>query len=231
MAERKYDAESVTDLTEIQKIVKIPDEFSDREPHILGHLALSGALYEGHFELTSGLHSRYFLRTFNLEGRSDWYEHLGRMVVERLKKDNVKFDKTLSVSDSAFSLGEEILKASNKSDESAITQDSDQRNFPLKEIVHPFFIFPNDKVVLIDDVMQSSSTLERLNSIARRCKAKPVAVVTHACMDSEELKSFGEEKGYPVYALVDLQQKDMMWTPRDCSLCISGPKLITSWTL
>lgn len=232
MNERKYAAESVTDLAEIQRIVKIPDEFSDREPHILGHLALSGALFEGHFELTSGLHSRYFLRTAKLEGRSDWYEHLGRMVAERLEKDKIGFDKSLSLDDSGICLAHDILDYSMKPSWMATVAFPDEKGGVLTDISQYIIgLFDNDKVILIDDMVQSPWTLNKLHDIALANKAKPVAAITHACMDREELKRFGEEKGYPVYALVDLQKKCSMWTPRDCPLCTDGPELLPTWQM
>jgi orotate phosphoribosyltransferase len=171
----------------------------------------SGALLEGHFRLSSGLHSAGYLQCALVLQHPGHAEALGRSLAEGLRA----YDATVVLSPALGGLiiGHEVGRALGVRAIFAERQDG------AMTLRRGFSLAPADRVVVIEDVVTTGgSTRETMDAAAR---AGATVVAAGAILD----RSGGSPAiDVPFHALVPLALPT--YSPDACPLCAAGHPVV-----
>lgn len=124
-------------------------------------LVESGAFLEGHFKLTSGKHSKYYVEKIKLIQRPEDVVKIGRAFAK--KCNHLDFDVVVSPALGAIVLGYEVAKQTGK--RFVFTQRKDGK----MSIRSGFDLQPYEKVLIIEDVTTTGgSVFEVIECIKKR---------------------------------------------------------------
>jgi len=167
----------------------------------------SDALFEGHFRLTSGLHSPGYLQCALVLQHPDSAESLGRALGERMA--GVRPTAVLSPALGGLIIGHEVARALGIRAIFAERQDGKltlRRGFTLTD---------QDRVLIIEDVLTTGGSTRETMSVARAAEAQVVGAA--AIVD----RSGGSARfDVPFAALLDLTLP--LYEPEKCPLCAQG---------
>ena len=167
----------------------------------------SGALLEGHFRLSSGLHSTGYLQCALVLQQPDLAERLGRAVADRTR--DWRPTAVLSPALGGVVIGHEVGRALGVRALFAERQDSEltlRRGFVLGE---------RDRVLVIEDVLTTGKSTRETIQVARAAGAQVVGAA--AIVD----RSGGDvQLDVPFAALLDIALPT--FEPNACTLCAQG---------
>jgi orotate phosphoribosyltransferase len=171
---------------------------------VLDMFRSSGALLEGHFKLTSGLHSERYLQSALVLQYPDLAEQLGAALAERTR--HLQPTAVLSPALGGIVIGQEVARALHvralfaERQEGALTL---RRGFTLSDA---------DRVLVVEDVLTTGGSTRETASIAQTFGAQVVgaAVIVDRGSDPARLN-------LPLQALVKLQVPT--YQPETCPLC------------
>lgn len=171
------------------------------------------ALLEGHFILTSGLHSdRYFQCGRVLQ--YPWHaEALCRDLAARLPDG--KFDAVVSPAVGGILVGQEIARALHV--RSMFTERQDGR----MTLRRGFEVRPGESVLVAEDVTTTGGSVMEVIEAVRAAGGKPAAVA--AIVDRSGGKA-GAVFGLPYTSLLQMDVKT--WPPGNCPLCEAGGQAV-----
>jgi orotate phosphoribosyltransferase len=164
----------------------------------------SGALLEGHFRLTSGLHSSGYLQCALVLQHPAHAEALGRALAERLAADGVT--AVLSPAVGGLIIGHEVARALSVRAIFAERQDG------ALTLRRGFTLSPTDRVVVIEDVVTTGGSTQETIEVAQRTGATVIAA--GAVMDRSGGKWMPD---VPFQALATLTLPT--YQPDACPLC------------
>ena len=127
----------------------------------------SGALLEGHFKLSSGLHSTGYLQCALVLQHPQHAEKLGRALAERLRF--AKATVILSPALGGLIIGHEVGRALGVR---AIFAERQEKVLSLRR---GFYLDPSDRVVVIEDVVTTGGSTRETMVVARDAGATVVA--------------------------------------------------------
>jgi len=177
------------------------------ETEVLDLFRQSGALLEGHFRLSSGLHSDRYLQSALVLQHPDFAEQLGRALAARL--EHLQPTAVLSPALGGIVIGQEVGRALHVRAIFAERQDGAlllRRGFALE---------PSDRVVVIEDVITTGGSTRETIAVAEAAGAHVSAA--GAIIDR------GAESGalgIPLQALV--RMKVPTYPAESCPLCAKG---------
>ena len=167
----------------------------------------SGALLEGHFRLTSGLHSPGYLQCALVLAQPESAEALGRALADRVR--GVRATVVLSPAIGGIVIGHEVARALGVRALFAERQDGQltlRRGFTLSE---------RDRVLVVEDVLTTGGSTKETMDAARAAGAQ----VTGAA--SIVNRSGGSVKfDVPLESLLDYSLPT--YEPDKCPLCAKG---------
>jgi orotate phosphoribosyltransferase len=167
----------------------------------------SGALLEGHFRLTSGLHSPGYLQCALVLQHPQHAETLGRAIAERTR--GLGATVVLSPALGGVVIGHEVGRALNVRAIFAERQDGAlmlRRGFTLTD---------RDRVLVVEDVMTTGGSTRETIEVARSAGAQVVGAA--AIVD----RSGGAARfDAPFVALLEISPPT--YQPGDCPLCAQG---------
>ena len=171
----------------------------------------SGALLEGHFRLSSGLHSTGYLQCALVLAQPETAEILGRAVAERAREWRPTV--VLSPALGGVVIGHEVGRALGVRALFAERQDGEltlRRGFVLSE---------RDRVLVIEDVLTTGKSTRETMQVARAAGAQVVGAA--AIVDRS-----GGQAGLdvPFAALLDMALPT--FEPDQCALCAQGIPVI-----
>jgi len=167
----------------------------------------SGALLEGHFRLTSGLHSSGYLQCALVLQHPQHAETLGRALAEALGSHDAT--AVISPALGGLIIGHEVGRALGVRAVFAERQDG------VLSLRRGFALSPADRVVVIEDVVTTGGSTRETIDVARRAGAAVVAA--GAIMD----RSAGASTlDVPFHALAVLSLPT--YQPAECPLCAQG---------
>lgn len=175
---------------------------------VLDHLRETGALLEGHFELSSGLHSdRYFQCALVLA--EPWRaEALARGFAEKV---DVEFDTVVGPAMGAVVWAQEVGRALNKR---ALFTERKDGTMCLRR---GFSFEPGERVLLVEDVLTTGGSAKEVIEVLKEHGAEVVAC--GSLVNRSGGNPF-EELGLPLYELVRVDVQT--WDPSECPLCAAG---------
>jgi orotate phosphoribosyltransferase len=172
----------------------------------------SGALLEGHFRLTSGLHSPGYLQCALVLQQPEHAERLGRAIAAAAAA--LRATVVLSPALGGVVIGHEVGRALGVRAIFAERQDGAlmlRRGFTLSE---------NDRVLVVEDVLTTGGSTRETMQVARASGAQ----VAGAASIVDRSPSSGEGQaghlGVPFHALLAISLP--MYEPDACPLCAQG---------
>jgi orotate phosphoribosyltransferase len=177
------------------------------ETEVLDLFRHSGALLEGHFRLSSGLHSDRYLQSALVLQHPDFGEQMGRALAARLA--HLQPTAILSPALGGIVIGQEVGRALHIRALFAERQDG---RLTLRR---GFTLAPGDRVVVVEDVITTGGSTRETIAVAEEAGATVLGAA--AIIDR------GTDPGrlnLPLQALVRMEVP--AYAPEACPLCRQG---------
>lgn len=171
----------------------------------------SGALLEGHFRLSSGLHSDRYLQSALVLQYPEFAETLGRALAERTK--HLQPTAVLSPALGGIVIGQEVGRALGVRAIFAERQDG------ALTLRRGFALAPSDRVLVVEDVMTTGGSTKETAAVAEAIGAHVVGAATIIDRGADPSKL-----GLPLQALVRLEVPT--FAPESCPLCARGEAIV-----
>jgi orotate phosphoribosyltransferase len=181
------------------------------ESDVLDLFRQSGALLEGHFRLSSGLHSDRYLQSALVLQHPDFAEQLGRALAARL--EHLQPTAVLSPALGGIVIGQEVGRALQVRALFAERQDG------TLTLRRGFTLAASDRVVVIEDVITTGGSTRETIAVAQAAGAHVSAAgaIIDRAADAGRLD-------IPLQALVRMQVP--AYPPESCPLCKRGAPVI-----
>jgi orotate phosphoribosyltransferase len=181
------------------------------QPSVLNLFRQSHALLEGHFRLSSGLHSPAYLQCALVLQHPKHAEALGRALATHFTA--LGATAVLSPAIGGLIIGHEVARALNVRAIFAERQDA------VMTLRRGFSLAPDDRVVVIEDVVTTGGSTRETMVVARTAGAQVVAA--GSIID----RSGGTSTlDVPYHALATLKVET--YAPDQCPLCAAGTPLV-----
>ena len=167
----------------------------------------SGALLEGHFRLTSGLHSPGYLQCALVLSQPEWAGQLGSALADRVR--GVRATVALSPALGGVVIGHEVARALGVRALFVERQDGIltlRRGFTLSE---------RDRVLVVEDVLTTGGSTRETMAAARAAGAQVVGAAAIVNRSGGALKL-----DVPLESLLDYALPT--YEPDTCPLCAQG---------
>ena len=128
----------------------------------------TNALIDGHFILSSGLHSPQYIQCAQLLSAPEKAKKICESLAEKVKNEFNKFDLILSPAMGGIIIGYEIGRLLNKK---TIFAERVDNKFTLRR---NFFINKGDKVLIIEDVITTGKSSKECNDLVKNYGGKTV---------------------------------------------------------
>jgi orotate phosphoribosyltransferase len=156
----------VSDASTSGRFTETP--YNKMSEDLLALFRQTGALLDGHFVLRSGLHSRQFFQCALLLQHTDIAARVCGMLAERLR--DIACDSVISPALGGIVVGQEVGRSLGKRH---IFAEKEPRGLVLRR---GFTISPNEKFIVIEDVVTRGGRVQETIDIVRKHAAKVVAV-------------------------------------------------------
>ncbi len=174
---------------------------------LLTILKETNALLEGHFKLTSGFHSQYYLQCARLLQYPDKTQVVAKEVPQIIGKDISESTQTIiSPAIGGILFGYMLAFVMNK--KMIFTERKTQE----MELRRGFEITEGEKVIIAEDVITTGGSVKEVINICKEKKADIKAVIS--IVNRSENIDFGE---IPYFYLIKLNIDK--FAPQDCPLC------------
>ncbi|MBI5882865.1 MAG: orotate phosphoribosyltransferase [Elusimicrobia bacterium] len=182
-----------------------------RKPDVQRHLIEAGALLEGHFLLSSGLHSDKYLQCALLLADPKLASDMGKSLAALQEEIP---DAVVSPAVGGIVIGQEVARALKA--RKAFFAERVEGALTLRR---GFRLLPGEKVVVVEDVITTGRSVKELVTLAKSWGAKPLAVLSVAVRSVED-----PDFGVPLKTLLRLPL--VVHKPEDCPLCRKGLPLV-----
>jgi orotate phosphoribosyltransferase len=171
----------------------------------------AGAILEGHFLLTSGLHSPVYWEKFHILQYPQHTEKLCRLIAEHFKKDNVQI--VAGPTTGGIILAFEVAK------QLGVKGIFAEKEGETRVFRRGFTINPGDRVLIVDDVLTTGSSITEVMETVK--KLGGIVIGIGVLVDRAEQK---REFGVPLFSC--LQSATTAYPPAECPLCAAGIPLV-----
>lgn len=172
----------------------------------------SGALIEGHFKLTSGLHSPQYINKFNLLSKPEYAAPLLGEMASRWRDKNVEIVVGPAVG--GIILSYEVARHLN------INGIFLERKNGAMTMSRGFEIKPNQRVLIVEDVVTTGGSVKEVCDVVNNAGGKVIGI--SLLVDRSGGKANFEIETDSLLTL-DLET----YNPDDCPLCQDGISLYT----
>jgi orotate phosphoribosyltransferase len=180
-------------------------------PPILDRFRRAGALLEGHFRLTSGLHSPGYLQCALVLQHPREAEALGAAIADRVR--GLGIQTVLSPALGGIVIGQEVGRALGVR---AIFAERQDGRLTLRR---GFTLDRGEKVLVVEDVVTTGGSTRETIDVAREAGA--VVVGAAAIIDRSE----GQQKiDVPFHVLAEVSLPT--YDPAACPLCLAGQPVV-----
>ena len=189
------------------------------EADLLTLFRRSGALHDGHFRLSSGLHSPGYLQCALVLQHPRHAEQLGREMAARLQVSEngtarAAAETVVAPAMGGLMIGHEVARALGT--RSIFTERDGDGKMVLRR---GFTVRPGERCVVVEDVITTGGSTKEVVELLRAAGADVVAA--GSIID----RSGGHaDVGVPRVALVSMQVT--AWKPEECPLCAEGVPVV-----
>jgi orotate phosphoribosyltransferase len=167
----------------------------------------AGAIIEGHFLLTSGLHSPMYVEKFNVLQHPEYTEKLCRALADKFR--DAKIETVVGPMTGGILLAHETGKALGTR---AIFTERENGHMTFKR---GFSLKPGERVLIVEDIVTTGGSVKEVIDVVRAAGGVPVAVGMLVDRSGGKV-DFGD---VPYQALLHL---DVITYPPDaCPLCVN----------
>ena len=168
----------------------------------------SGAMLEGHFELSSGLHSDRYFQCALLLQEPKRAEKLARALAERVEpRPDVVIGPALGAVTWAFEMARAI----------GVRGIFSERKDGQMLLRRGFSFEPGEKVLVCEDVLTTGGSAREVVKLVREHGAEPIGV---ASVLNRSGRNPFEEDGLPLFCLTEVEA--VVYDPADCPMCAEG---------
>lgn len=178
------------------------------QTEVFEHFRASGALLEGHFELSSGLHSDRYFQCALVLSEPRRADALARAFAAQV---NVEVDCVVGPAMGAVVWAQEVGRALDK--RALFTERKDG----VMCLRRGFGFEPGERVLLVEDVLTTGGSAREVIEVL---EAHGANVVACGALLNRSGKNPFEELGLPLFELVRTQVE--VWEPKACPLCAAG---------
>jgi orotate phosphoribosyltransferase len=177
------------------------------DSEVLDLFRQSGALLEGHFKLSSGLHSDRYLQSALVLQHPDLAERLGRAIAARTQ--DLRPTAVLSPALGGIVIGQETGRALQVRALFAERQDG------KLSLRRGFTLGPADRVLIVEDVITTGGSTRETIAVAEAAGAQVIGAASIVDRGSD-----ASRLAVPLHSLVRLQVA--AYDPAACPLCAKG---------
>jgi orotate phosphoribosyltransferase len=171
----------------------------------------AGAILEGHFLLTSGLHSPVYWEKFRILQDPHYTEKLCRLIAEHFKKDNVQI--VAAPTTGGIILAFEVARLLGVKGIFA------EKEGEIRIFRRGFSISPGDRILIVDDILTTGSSITEVMDAVK--KHMGIIVGIGVLVDRAEQR---KEFGVPLFSC--LRSATITYSPDECPLCAAGIPLV-----
>jgi orotate phosphoribosyltransferase len=171
----------------------------------------SGALLEGHFKLSSGLHSDRYLQSALVLQHPAYAEQLGRAIAACV--GDLQPNIVLSPALGGIVIGQEVGRALNVR---AIFAERTNGRLTLRR---GFTMSPADRTVVVEDVITTGGSTRETIDVATSAGARVVAAASIIDRGTQT-----NRLDVPFFSLIKLQVP--VYDPESCPLCAKGEPVV-----
>ncbi|MCJ7769900.1 MAG: orotate phosphoribosyltransferase [Dehalococcoidales bacterium] len=172
----------------------------------------SGAILEGHFLLTSGLHSPIYWEKFLVLQFPKYTRQLCRLISDHFKKEKV--DVVAGPTTGGIILAYEVAGQLGVRGIFAEKEGADQRVFN-----RGFGIKPGERILIVDDILTTGKSIREVLSLVNEQGSEAIGI--GVLVDRSEKK---HDFGVPLFSC--LHSITPTYKPQDCPLCAAGIPLV-----
>jgi len=169
----------------------------------------NNALLNGHFKLSSGLHSDIYFQSALILQHPKEAERLGETLAKKIKENNIKVDVVVSPAIGGIVIGQEMGRA--LSVRAIFTERVDGKVF----LRRGFSVSANEKVLVVEDVITTGLSTREVIETLKANGAQVVAVVSLVDRSAGKV-----DFGVPKFSLLSLEVKS--YKEEDCPMCKEG---------
>jgi len=177
------------------------------DSEVLDLFRQAGALLDGHFKLSSGLHSDRYLQSALVLQHPDFAEQLGRALGARTA--HLQATAVLSPALGGIVIGQEVGRALQIRALFAERQDG------ALSLRRGFTLAPDDRVLVVEDVITTGGSTRETIAVAEAAGAQVVGAASIVDRGSEATRL-----DVPLQSLVRMQVT--AYEPSACPLCAKG---------
>jgi len=171
----------------------------------------SGALLEGHFKLSSGLHSAKYLQSALVLQYPDLAERLGAALADRVRDLNA--DAVLSPALGGIVIGQEVGRALGVRALFAERQDG------VLVLRRGFTLSPRDRVLIVEDIITTGGSTRETIAVARAAGAEVVGAAGIVDRGGDPSRV-----GVGMHTLVTLEVP--AYAAKACPMCAAGQPVV-----
>ena len=178
------------------------------QDEVRGLLVETGAIMDGHFLLTSGLHSPHYVEKFNVLQHPQYTQRLCEAMADKFR--DAAIETVVGPVTGGILLAHETGKALGT--RAIFTERVDgkmtfRRGFSLR---------PGERVLIVEDIVTTGGSIQEVIDVVRAAGAVPVAVSMLVDRSGGRAR-FGD---VPASALLTMDVES--YTPEACPLCAAG---------
>ena len=171
----------------------------------------TGALLEGHFLLTSGKHSPYYIEKFNVLQQPKYTQQLCEAMAEKFVDANI--ETVVGPMTGGILLAHETAKALNT--RALFTE----RENGVMTFRRGFSLHEGERVLIVEDIVTTGGSIREVIDAVKKFGGVPVAV----SMLVNRSGGKADFAGVPATALLNMDV--VAYEPQDCPLCQAGQEL------
>ena len=172
----------------------------------------SGAILEGHFLLTSGLHSPIYWEKFRVLQYPNYTEQLCRLIADHFQEQRIQV--VAGPTTGGIILAFEVARQLGVRGIFAEKEGTSERTFQ-----RGFSIDPGERVLIVDDILTTGSSIREV--MAAVAKQGGVVIGIGVLVDRSEQKV---EFGVPLFSCH--RSVTPTYPPQDCPLCAAQIPLV-----
>jgi orotate phosphoribosyltransferase len=181
------------------------------QSEVLDLFRQAGALLEGHFKLSSGLHSDRYLQSALVLQHPDFAERMGRALAARL--EHLQPTVILSPALGGIVIGQEVGRALQVR---AIFAERQDGKLTLRR---GFTLSPADRVIVVEDVITTGLSTRETIDAAESAGAQVLGAASIIDRGSDAARL-----NVPLQALVRMEVPT--YQPESCPLCAAGHRVV-----
>jgi orotate phosphoribosyltransferase len=182
------------------------------EARVLELFRSSGAMLEGHFELSSGLHSDRYFQCALLLQHPRRAEELARALAAKVRaQGHEKVDVVIGPALGAVTWAHEVARALD-----ARALFTERKDGPMS-LRRGFTVTPNERVFVVEDVLTTGGSAREVIEVLKSFDVRPLGV--GAILNRSGGNPF-ESDSLPLTTLAAVAVKS--WLRASCPLCAAG---------